>query len=140
MIDSKKDEWKTITEEFIIGTTAKRWQMAPTLPMDGDWTEMELTVETVSGDMSELYSQRLNYNSSFNQYVPANNNKTSPITYSAIKDGDKIVFTRGTGIEGGGYGQGTTFSVSIKTADLGLWIHWGAPTNELKVKGTIRYK
>lgn len=135
-MDSKQDKWKTITKEFAIGTTANRWQMSPTLPMDGDWMEMELTVEEVSGDMTELKKQRLNYDSSLNQYVASGNNTSSPIIYTAIKDGDMITITRVKGVGT----SGSSFSRSIKAVNIGLWIHWGALTNELKVKGTVRYK
>lgn len=133
--------WKSITEEFMVRTQANRYKMSPVLPMNGDWTEMVLTVEVISGDISALYGERLNYTSELSQYIPGGN-ISSPISYSAIKDGDAITITRMLGTSGvqGSYGFGSTINRTVSNANLGLWVHWAAPASELKVRGTIKYK
>lgn len=144
LMEKPTKEWKTITDEYVIGANDNRWQMAPTIPVDGDWTEMELTVEEIYGSIQEISGKRLNYTSKYYQYMPGGSADMyalkSPIIYSAKKTGDEIVITRESGCDYVTVKPGSSIVSSAKDCDMGLWIHWGAPINELKVRGTIMYR
>ena len=133
---SESDEWTVITEEYALhGDSTGRFQLSPTIPLDGDWNEMELTVEAVSGEMSYL-TTRLNYSSSYYQYIDSGP-YTSPIQYNIIKkeDGEKII-TRLHGTKN----IGGAWAIPNDAGNLGLWLHWGTPTQDMIVRGTIKYR
>ena len=133
---SGSDEWTVITEEYVLHSDSTgRYQMAPTLPIDGDWTEMELTVDAISGEMSYLDTQRLNYSTRLSQYINQGP-YTSPIQYKAVKENGETIITRLQGTRN----IGNTISVASDTGSLGLWVHWGCPTGDMTVRGTVKYR